>query len=166
MTYTCTETHNTSEVSSFNSFVSLSSIYSGSATLLVGERMSSNIVTPKCARRTLRVLGRGGGKGCGIVRVSRGFMPTPLRRGRMFNMAFRRNHRRLRVSSTVLSGVIARGGRLARRTGHSVGVSLVVLGCARSGSMYFMGSKRTVNINTKRRSHMRYAELTKRGTSG
>lgn len=166
LTYTCTETHNTSHVSSFNSFVSLSSIYSISATHLVGERMSSKIVTPKCRPRTLRLLGRGGGKGCGVVRVSPSCIPTPLRRGRMFKVAFRRKEGRLGVSGSFFSGIIASIGRVPSTTGVSLTVSVVALGCARSGSMYCMGSKRTVKVNTKRRSEVRYAHLTKRGTSG
>lgn len=166
LTYTCTETENTSEVSSFNSFVTLSSIYSTSATGLVGHRISSKIVTPNCASRTLRVLETGGGNKCGIVRVSPSCHPTRVREGRIFNIAFRREHGRLGVSRRLLSGFMAGGGRIPRRTLVSVGVTLVALGCARSGSIYCMGNKRTVNVNTNRRSHVRYAELTKRGTSG
>lgn len=141
-------------------------MYSIPATLLVGRRISSNVVTPKCRGRTLRVLGSGGGKGCGVIRVSLRCGPTPVRRGSICNIAFRRNEGRLGVSRDSLLGVIARDGRLPRDTGHSLVVSLVALGCARSGSMYCTGSNRAVNINTNRRSEVRYAHLTNGGTSG
>lgn len=165
LTATCTHTHNTSHVSSCNSFVTLSSAYSRRATHLVGHRMSSKIVTPSCAPRTLRVLHGGHGNACGIVGVSPTCHPTPVRRGSMFNVAFRRKHGRLGVSRSLLGRVPAQGRRVPASTGHSLLVTLVALGCARSGSMYCTGSKRTVNVNTKRRSHVRYAHLTKGGTS-
>lgn len=166
LTYTCIHTHNTSHVSSCNSFVTLDSIYSRTATHFVGHRISSNIVTPKCASRTLTVLERGHGKACGIVRVDPNCGPTPVRRGSIFNVAFRRKHGRVGLGkSRLFTGVPAQGGGFPRTTGHSLVVTLVALGCARSGSMYCIGSNRTVNVNTNRRDHVRYAHLTNGGTS-
>lgn len=165
LTATCTHTHNTSHVSSCKSFVTLDSAYSRTATHLVGHRISSNIVTPSCAPRTLRVLGGGHGKACGMVGVSPTCHPTPVRRGSMFNVAFRRNHGRVELSRDLLARVPAGDRRFPSRTGHSLVVTLVALGCARDGSIYCMGSKRTVNVNTNRRDHVRYAHLTNGGTS-
>ncbi len=132
---------------------------------MVGHRISSNIVTPSCSPRTLRVLGSGHGNGCGVIGVGPSCIPTPRRAGRICNVAFRRNEGGFGVSGTLLRGLIARGGGLPSATGHSLVVSLVALGCARSGSIYFTISNRTVNMNTNRRSHVRYAHLTKDGTS-
>lgn len=165
VTATCTHTQNTSQVSSCKSFVTLSSVYSRPATQVVGHRMSSNIVTPNCAPRTLRVLEGGHGNACGIVGVSPTCHPTPVRRGSMFKVAFRRKQGRLGVSRDLLGRVPAHGQVVPTSTRHSLVVTLVALGCARSGSIYCTGSKRTVNVNTKRRSHVRYAHLTKGGTS-
>lgn len=165
LTATCTHTHNTSHVSSCNSFVTLDSVYSRTATHLVGHRISSNIVTPSCALRTLRVLGGGQGNACGVVGVSPSCYPTPVRRGSIFNVAFRRKHGRVGLSRGLLAGVPALGGGFPSRTGHSLVVTLVALGCARDGSIYCIGSKRTVNVNTNRRDHVRYAHLTNGGTS-
>lgn len=166
LTYTCIHTHNTSHVYSCNSFITLDSMYSRTATLLVGHRMDSNIVTPNFAPRTVGILGRGHGNACYIVRVSPSCIPTPVRRGRMFNIAFRRKHGRIGLSSpTLFRSVPAGGGGFSTRTGHSLVVSLVALGCARDGSMYCIGSNRTVNVNTNRRDHVRYAHLTNSGTS-
>lgn len=160
------ETENYSEISSFNSFTTLSSRYSTSITRFLIGRISSNVVTPNCASRTLRVLGGGEHNGCLVVGVSTGCAPRPVRAGRIFNVGFRRGEGSSGVAVSLFGSVPAGVGRVPRVTGVSLLVSVVALGCARSGSIYCTVNNRAVNINTNRRSEVRYAHLTNGGTSG